>query len=70
MLVISDKLYEYLQAMDKDQLLEVMGNALDMMQMYNNRSHTFCIVSSIEDALVTETDEGGYEYRLPSLEIV
>jgi len=68
MLIVSNKLYEYLLELDKAVVLEIMGEALDMMQSYNGRSQTFCIISSIPGATVTETDDG-YEYKLPTKEI-
>ncbi len=63
---IPEWLYEYLLQLPALQLVEIMADALDLMNQYNGRTHTFCIVSSIEDALVTETDNG-YEYQLPKI---
>lgn len=66
MVDIDDRLYEYLtQNFTKAALVEIMCDALDLMQQYNGRSMTYCIVSSIPGASVRENDDGTYSYGLP-----
>jgi hypothetical protein len=67
MLNLPDWLFDYLMMLPKEDVIEIMANALDLMEAWNGRGITYCIVSSIEDATATETEEGGYTYQLPEI---
>ena len=62
-----DWLYEYLMKLPKEQVIEIMADALDLMQAYNGRTIAYCIVTSIEGATCTETNTGRYTYTLPKV---
>lgn len=42
-----EDLYCYLQRFSKEQLIEIMSEALDYMQQYNGRTIKFCILSAM-----------------------
>lgn len=67
MLDLPDWLYEYLMMLPKDEVIEIMANALDRMQEYNGRTITYCVVSSISGTTCEETDDAGYRYSLPEV---
>jgi hypothetical protein len=60
---ISDKLYEYLVEMEKDELLEVMFAALDNMQSYNGQSQTSAIMRGMRAEELTR-DDGTVYWKL------
>jgi len=66
MLDLPEWLFAYLMQMPKEKIIEVMSDALDQMQAYNRRTMAYCIVSSIEGATCTETDDG-YKFTLPKI---
>ncbi len=61
---LPDWLFAYLMQFSKEKTIEIMTDAIDMMQSWNGNSMTFCIVSSIDGAECIKTDTG-YKYRLP-----
>jgi len=65
MLDLPDNLYDYLLKLPKEEIIQIMADAIDLMQAYNGRTMTYCIMSSIEGAEVIEDDDGNVSYRLP-----
>ena len=52
--VVSEKLYSYLLALDKERLIEVMIEALDEMQSWNGRTISHCIHTAIGSKEIEE----------------
>lgn len=60
--MLSQTLTELLIRLPRPILLEVMVDALDLMQQHNGRSHAFCVLTAI-GAVETEEDR----WRVPKL---
>lgn len=58
---IPDTLYDRLMKKKKDELIDVMLEALDEMQAYNGRTPTYCICVAL--GAVPEETENGIIYR-------
>lgn len=47
---MNEKLYDYVnQNLTKEQILDIMDDALDLMQQYNGRTVDYCISESLRD---------------------
>ena len=58
-------LNDYLLAQTPETLIEIFENAMDLMQQYNGRSYTYCVIMSIEGGKAEEMEDGTYWYTLP-----
>lgn len=60
-------IHDHLMQLPKEEVIDIMSDALDQMQIWNGRSITFCVVTSIPSATYRDREEGGIEYRLPKI---
>ncbi len=63
---MNEKLYELLMKMPKKNLINIMWDALDVMQAYNGRTKMFCIMESI-GAVAHEDEYGCITYSIPKI---
>jgi len=56
---------DFLLSKTKEELIEIYEGAMDLMQQYNGRSYTYCVVTAAGgDA--EEQEDGTYKYTLPT----
>lgn len=65
MMEISEKLWLYLERLSKQKLINVMGDALNLMQQWNGRTITYCIIHALDGLYNEETKQ----YSLPKLNV-
>lgn len=61
--MLHPKVWEYLNKLDKEQIVEVMLEALEVMQGYNGNTINYCVVK----ALGGEYNEELTRFRLPKI---
>ena len=55
---------EYLLTQSKEELIEIYRTAMDLMQQWNGRSYTYCVIIAL-GGTAEEQDNGTYKYSLP-----
>lgn len=63
-----DQLYELLLKLPKENIINLMYSALDEMQMYNGRTITQCICTSL--GCEEEEKDGKSYWKLPTLKVI
>ena len=58
-------LEDYLLQQTKEDLIEIYREAMDLMQQYNGRSYTWCVVTAC-GGMTDEQEDGTYIYTLPT----
>jgi len=54
----------YLEAQTKERLINIMHEALDLMQQCNGRSQLYCIVEAA-GGMIFEQEDGSFKFSLP-----
>ena len=58
---------EFLLSQTKEELIEIYTEAMDLMQQWNGRSYTYCVIIAAGGE-AEEQDDGTYKYTLPKEE--
>jgi len=56
---------EILEFKSKEELRDIMYEALDLMQQYNGRSRIWCIVVAL-GGTASDNDDGSFTYSIPT----
>lgn len=56
---------DFLLSKSKEELIEIYEGAMDLMQQYNGRSYTYCVVIAAGGE-AEEQEDGTYKYTLPT----
>jgi len=66
---MNEELYELLLKLPKENLINIMWNALDEMQAHNMRTRMFCIMESI-GAIEKRDKHNRIKYSVPKINII